>query len=121
MEDARLHDGSEPAAPADLLERLDALGIEHSTATHAPVFTVDEARRLRGDQPGGHSKNLFLRNKKGTMWLITCLEDRRIDLRALAGAVGAGRLSFASVRCRRASNLTVKWRLRPAWRTATSS
>ena len=63
---------------------------------HPPVFTVEEAKALRGELAGGHVKNLFLRNKKGRMWLVTCLEDRRIDLKALGERLGGGRLSFGS-------------------------
>jgi len=63
---------------------------------HRPVFTVAESKGLRAEFPGGHTKNLFLRNKKGRMWLVTCLEDRVIDLKELAERLGAGRFSFAS-------------------------
>ncbi len=63
---------------------------------HPPVFTVEEAKAQRGELPGSHIKNLFLRNKKGAMWLVTCLEDRRIDLKALGTALEAGRFSFGS-------------------------
>src|SRR5262249_52305303 len=61
---------------------------------HPPVFTVEEAKALRGHLPGGHIKNLFLRNKKGEMWLGVAEEDRAIDLKTLAERVGAGRLAF---------------------------
>jgi Ala-tRNA(Pro) deacylase len=61
---------------------------------HTPVFTVEEARAERGELPGSHTKSLFLRNKKGRMWLVVCLEDRAIDLKSLAGRIDAGRLSF---------------------------
>lgn len=91
-----LADGSAPMTPAALLERLETLGIESQTVTHAPVFTVEESRVVCGEIPGGHVKNLFLRNKKGAMWLVTCLEDRQIDLKALGERLGAGRLSFGS-------------------------
>ena len=91
-----LIDGTAPLASADLLVRLDTLDITHRTVEHVPVYTVAESRGLRADFPGGHSKNLFLRNKKGRMWLVTCLEDRAIDLKELAGRLGAGRFSFAS-------------------------
>ena len=92
----RLADGTPPLTSAELLTRLQTLGIAHRTVEHAPVYTVAESRGLRLDFPGGHSKNLFLRNKKGRMWLVTCLEDRQIDLKALAERVGAGRFSFDS-------------------------
>jgi len=85
-----------PFDSAHLLGRLDALDITHRTLSHAPVFTVDEARTLRGDLPGAHSKNLFLRDKKGSMWLLCCLADTKIDLRQTATVLGARSLSFAS-------------------------
>jgi len=84
------------ATPETLFARLDALGIAVETVEHEPVFTVDEARRLRGTIPGGHVKNLFLRDKKGRQWLVVCEEERPVDLKALAGRIGAGRLSFGS-------------------------
>lgn len=91
-----LADGTLPMTPAELLERLAELGIQSRTVMHEPVFTVEQAKALRGEIPGGHVKNLFLRNKKGAMWLVTCLEDRQIDLKALGEKLGAGRLSFGS-------------------------
>ncbi len=91
-----LADGSRPATVEDLFARLEGLGIAARTVEHPPVFTVEEAKALRGELPGAHIKNLFLRNKKGAMWLVVCLEDRQIDLKALAAALGAGRFSFGS-------------------------
>ena len=89
-----------PGAAADrreeLFRRLGELGIETETMTHPPVFTVEENRELRGDLPGAHCKSLFLKDKKGVLWLVVALEDRRLDLKALAGLIGAARLSFAS-------------------------
>ena len=91
-----LEDGGAPATPQDLFARLDALGIRTKTMSHTPVYTVAESKHLRGQLSGGHTKNLFLRNKKGRMWLVTCLEDRNLDLKALGAALDAGRLSFGS-------------------------
>ena len=87
---------STTATPAQLFAFLDELSIETRTVVHRAVFTVDEAKRLRGKLPGGHSKSLFLRNKKGGMWLVVVLEDRQIDLKDLGAQLGAGRLSFGS-------------------------
>src|SRR3546814_7543515 len=56
-----------PTSPEALLAHLDALGIAYCNVTHPPVFTVEEAKALRGELPGCHIKNLFLRNKKGGM------------------------------------------------------
>lgn len=93
---ALLADGTHGLSSGELLARLDALGIAHRTERHHPVYTVEESKGLRDRFPGGHSKNLFLRNKKGRMWLVSCLEDRNIDLKSLAERLGAGRFSFAS-------------------------
>jgi Ala-tRNA(Pro) deacylase len=87
---------SRPATPEDLFARLESLGIRTRTVSHPAVFTVEEAKQLRGELPGGHVKNLFLRNKKGEMWLVVAEEDRKIDLKALAERIGAGKVSFAS-------------------------
>ncbi len=91
---AQLADGRAPATPEALFDKLDALGIAHRTVEHPPLYTVEESRALRGELPGGHTKNLFLRNKKGGMWLVTCLEDRAIDLKDLGERLGGYRLSF---------------------------
>jgi len=79
-----------------LFAELDALGIAYRTVDHPPVFTVEEAKALRGELPGAHIKNLFLRNKKEEMWLVVALEDRAVDLKRLGEVLGAGRLSFGS-------------------------
>jgi Ala-tRNA(Pro) deacylase len=84
------------ATPETLFARLDALGIRHATHRHPPVFTVAEAVSLRGALPGGHCKCLFLEDKKGGLWLVVVLEDRRLDLKRLADRLGAPRFSFAS-------------------------
>lgn len=80
-----------------LLQKLSAMGIEAVTHAHDPVFTVEQARSIKGGLPGAHTKNLFLRDKKGTEWLVVALHDRDVDLLALAGTLGTrGRLSFGS-------------------------
>jgi Ala-tRNA(Pro) deacylase len=83
-----------PATRDDLLARLDALGIATKTIDHAPVFTVEEARSLRGEIPGGHCKNLFLKDEKGAIYLIVCLEDAPVDLKAAPARIGSRRLTF---------------------------
>jgi Ala-tRNA(Pro) deacylase len=85
-----------PATPEQLFAFLDRLGITHSTVTHPPLFTVEQSQSLRGQIPGGHSKNLFLKDKAGRLFLLVLLEEARIDLKALPALIGAGRLSFGS-------------------------
>ncbi len=70
------------ATPNDLFLRLDALGLQHSTVTHPPLFTVEDSRALRGTLPGGHAKNLFLKNKKGGLWLLVVEENTSFQLKA---------------------------------------
>jgi Ala-tRNA(Pro) deacylase len=87
-----------PASEQDLLTLLDSLSIAHATHRHAPVFTVAESQELRGALPGGHSKNLFLKDKKDRYLLAVVDEARRVELKALGRAPGLAfdRLSFAS-------------------------
>lgn len=78
------------------LAHLAELGIETETVEHPPLFTVEESRALRGDIPGAHTKNLFLKCKKGSLWLVTALEDTPVDLKTLHHKLGSGRLSFGN-------------------------
>ncbi|MBO0332501.1 prolyl-tRNA synthetase associated domain-containing protein [Sneathiella sp. CAU 1612] len=83
-----------PATPEELFEKLDALGITYETHHHAPVFTVDEAQAHTDHLPGGHCKNLFLKDKTGDLYLVVCLQDTAVDLKAFRKLVGARNLSF---------------------------
>ncbi len=85
-----------PASPEDLFQRLDELGIAHETTHHAALHTVEESQAIRGQIPGAHNKNLYLRDKKKRNWLVCTLEDKEIDLKQLSDRIGAGRLSFGS-------------------------
>jgi Ala-tRNA(Pro) deacylase len=85
-----------PLTDTDLYARLDALGISHRTQSHAPVFTVEEAKALRGEIAGGHTKNLFLKDKKDGLWLVVAREHLAIDLTALSKQLGVPRFSFGS-------------------------
>ena len=91
-----LIDGTAPARPEDLLSRLETLGIDSTTVSHPAVFTVEEARKHRDGMSGAFTKNLFVRDKKGVMWLIIAIESQAIDLRAVAQALGHKRFSFGS-------------------------
>lgn len=81
-----------------LLARLAALGIAARTVAHPPLFTVEESRALRGDLPGAHSKNLFLRPAKGEgpFCLAVLEEGRRVSVNALARVAGWGRVAMAA-------------------------
>lgn len=83
-----------PATPDDLFAFLKELDIETTTVTHPPLHTVEESKALRGDLPGAHIKNLFLKDKKGRLFLLTCLENRAVNMKTLDKAIGSARLSF---------------------------
>jgi len=85
-----------PAGEETLFAFLEQTGIATSTHRHPPLFTVAEAKRLRGDLPGGHAKTLLVKDKKGAMALAVVQEDRRVDLKWFAERLGMKRLSFAS-------------------------
>lgn len=76
--------------------RLRDLGIAWKAYEHPPVFTVEESQSLRGSVPGGHTKNLFLKDKKDGLWLVVAREDQRVDLNGLAKLLGSPRFSFGS-------------------------
>jgi Ala-tRNA(Pro) deacylase len=82
------------ATPDDFFARLSEIGVETTTHHHPPVFTVEESKSLRGDLPGTHCKNLFLKDHKKIFWLVVTLESRRIDMKDLQQRMGSGRLSF---------------------------
>lgn len=86
-----------PATRAELSAFLDRLGIAHRTVEHPAIFTVEEGRDLKLQWPGGHSKNLFLKDKAGRLTLGVALGETRVDLVGLGRRIGSkGRLSFGS-------------------------
>lgn len=82
--------------PEALFARFDALGLAHSTLHHRPVFTVEDGADIKAQMPGGHTKNLFLKDKKGALYLISAIAETRIDLNAVSKLIGAARFSFGS-------------------------
>ena len=88
---------STPCSPDDLFAFLDRLGVSHTTVRHPPLFTVEQSRALRGQIAGGHTKNLFLKDKHGALYLVTALENAVIELKSLHRQLGAsGRFSFGA-------------------------
>ncbi len=85
-----------PATQADLFAFLDAHAIAHHTHRHERVFRVEEGQEIKAALPGGHSKNLFLKDAKGQLWLISALGETRIDLKRAPERIGSARLSFGS-------------------------
>ncbi|MBL4613339.1 MAG: prolyl-tRNA synthetase associated domain-containing protein [Magnetovibrio sp.] len=80
--------------PQQLLEALAEMQITTTTTAHEAVKTVAQNQALRGSISGLHSKNLFLKDKKGHQWLVVAHEERTIDLKALRKRLGAQTLSF---------------------------
>ena len=85
-----------PAAPQDLFAFLDRHAVAHRTLEHPAVFRVEEGREIKAALPGGHTKNLFLKDAKGRLWLVCALGETQIDLKSLHTTIGAARLSFGS-------------------------
>jgi Ala-tRNA(Pro) deacylase len=83
-----------PATPQGLFARLAELGIETETVEHPAVYTVAESSTLERTLPGGHTKNLFLKDKKDRLFLVVALGHAKIDLKALHKVMGSDRLSF---------------------------
>lgn len=82
------------AAEAAILDLLAELGVTPTITRHPPLFTVEDSQALRGELPGAHIKNMFMKDKKGGFWLVTCLEERKIRIKDLEKALGAPRMSF---------------------------
>lgn len=82
--------------PEKLLEALDDLGLKTSTLRHEAVFRVGEGDGIKDQLPGAHTKNLFLKDDKGQLWLISAEQHTQINLKALPKIIGSGRLSFGS-------------------------
>jgi Ala-tRNA(Pro) deacylase len=84
-----------PKTEAELSAFLTELGISVSTRRHPPLFTVADSQALRGEIPGGHTKNLFLKDKKDNVFLVTVEENASVDLKQIHTIIGAvGRVSF---------------------------
>ena len=80
--------------PENLLQALDDLGLKTSTLRHEAVFRVGEGEGIKDELPGAHTKNLFLKDDKGQLWLISAEQTTRINLKTLPKTIGSGRLSF---------------------------
>ena len=85
-----------PATAEDLFAFMDRHGIAHRTLQHPPVFRVGEGDEIKAALPGGHTKNLFLKDAKDQLWLICALAETRIDLKRLPAVIGSARLSFGN-------------------------
>ena len=82
-------------SPQQLFDYLSNLGIPVSTIAHPPLHTVSDSKLLRGEIPGGYTKNLFLKDRKDQYFLLTVDEDAVVDLKTIHNVIGAaGKVSF---------------------------
>ncbi|MBH0237814.1 prolyl-tRNA synthetase associated domain-containing protein [Methylobrevis albus] len=94
---------------AELFAFLDELGIAHATIEHPPLYTVEESRALRGEIAGAHAKNLFVKDKKSRLFMISVREELAVDLKQVHTVIGGqGRVSFGS-----AEQLEEVWGVKP--------
>jgi Ala-tRNA(Pro) deacylase len=85
-----------PATREELFQLFAALGVEHTTTEHRPVFTVEDGQDIKANLPGGHTKNLFLKDRNGAFFLVCALGDTQVRLNQLHKTLGCARLSFAN-------------------------
>ncbi len=83
-----------PATREELFQRLEQLGIATNTVDHEAVFTVAESDKLEQKLPGGHTKNLFLKDAKGRLLLIVAESHANVNLKTIHKTIGCARLSF---------------------------
>lgn len=83
-----------PLRRAELLDRLETMGITTTTVEHPPAHTVSESSTIEIPLPGAHTKNLFLKDEDGTLLLIVAKSSTMVDLKHVARKLGTGRLSF---------------------------
>ena len=81
---------------AELMAFLDGIGVAHATLDHPAVFRVGEGEDIKAGLPGAHTKNLFLKDAKDQLWLISAEAETRIDLKRLPPVIGSARLSFGN-------------------------
>ena len=77
-----------------LLALFDSIGVVAETLDHPAVFTVGEGEDIKAVRPGAHTKNLFLKDAREQLWLISAEGHATIDLKRLHLVIGSGRLSF---------------------------
>jgi len=79
----------------NILKLLQNQGFSFKIYNHEALYTVNDSSEKRGKIKGAHSKNLFLKNKKNNFFLISCLENRQVDLKKMTKCLNLGNISFA--------------------------
>lgn len=81
----------------ELLAYLDRLGVEHRTYDHPPLHTVEDGKTYWAGIPGGHAKNLFVKDKKSRLFLVSLRALASLDIKHIHPVIGAsGRVSFCT-------------------------
>jgi len=80
----------------ELIAYFNEHNLKFDVHSHVAVFTTAEGDHVKESIPGAHSKNLFLKDKKKNYILVSVLDHKRVDLKALSDAVGLGRFSFCN-------------------------
>lgn len=81
----------------EVLEKLDALGINYDYEEHEPVFTIEAIIKLGLNQRGMIPVNLFLRDYKGKRHFLVIHDgEKYTDLKTLQEQINSTRLSFGS-------------------------
>ncbi|MGQ0674302.1 MAG: prolyl-tRNA synthetase associated domain-containing protein [Hyphomicrobium sp.] len=84
------------ATRQDLFERLAGLCIETHTVEHEPLYTVADSTMVHAQLDGAHTKNLFLKDAKGALFLVVAEVSTSVDLKTLPKVIGSARLSFGN-------------------------
>jgi len=95
LSNEKIKSGGAVSGDEQLFAMLKRLGIAYETIEHEPLFTVEQARKLRDQIPSGHAKNLFLKDNKKQIWLFVVHADTRVELKTLAKKLQAPGLHFA--------------------------
>jgi Ala-tRNA(Pro) deacylase len=78
----------------NLFRYLNELNIQYSTIEHEPIFKVEDSALLKNNMAGANTKNLFLKDKKGQLFLVCAVSDTKINVNKLHHTLGCKRLSF---------------------------
>ena len=81
----------------DIVKLLEEKKISYEIVEHQAVYTIDEMLDCELPHPEQIAKNLFIRDdKKRKYYLITCLEDKKVNLKEFRKEHDTRPLTFAS-------------------------
>ncbi len=80
----------------NIYELLNKLEISYQEVNHPKAYTVKEIQNLHLKIKGIGCKNLFLKDKNSTYYLIVLEENKRANMKDLEKLLKTSKLSFAS-------------------------